>query len=165
MKKVLSIFSTLLFCVVMLIGCAKADPVQEDLLNYLVKQVPTLVEPEDKVTTEYAAVTGKNFTDDATLGAKLKDVVIPASNELLKKAKLIVPTTEEVSKVHNKYVAAFTEQHEAFNLLLQAVQKGDEALVKTVNEKLLNAGKVAKEYLADLETLKKEHKLIYEKLD
>ncbi|MEG1796799.1 hypothetical protein [Clostridium sp.] len=42
--------------------------------------------------------------------------------------------------------------------------KCDEVLVETINEKLLITGKVAKEYLADLEAFKKEHKLIYEKL-
>lgn len=149
---------SLFICVAALAGCA-SDPVQEDLISYINKQVPTLVPLENKVTTEYAAVTGDKYTNDAALAAKLKDVIIPANDELLAKSKAIVPATEEVKKVHNKYTAVITEQQEAFNLLLQAVQKSDEAAVKTVNEKLAHTEKVSKEYLADIDTLKKEHKV------
>jgi hypothetical protein len=159
MKKIMATISTLLLCVVVLAGCGKADPVQDDLINYINKQLPALVELENKVTTQYEASTGKNFIDDAKLAAKLKDVVIPASNELVAKTKAIVPATEEVKKVHSKYLAVVTEQHEAFNMFLQAVQKSDEKLVDTANGKLTNAEKVSNEYLADLEALKKAHKV------
>jgi len=159
MKKIITTISVLVMCVAMLTGCGKADPVQEDLINYINKQVPTLVEVENKVTTQYAAITGTNFVDDATLTNKLKDVIIPASTELLTKTKAIVPATEEVRKVHSKYLAVVTEQHEAFNMLLQAAQKHDEKLVETVNGKLSNAEKVSNEYLVELEALKKAHKV------
>lgn len=159
MKKVMAILSTVLISVTVLAGCAKADPVQDDLINYINNQLPALVELEKKVTTEYAASTGTNFIDDATLAARLKNVVIPASDALLTKAKAIAPATEEVRKVHSKYIASITEQSEAFNLLLQACQKHDEAMVKTVNEKLTHSETVSNEYLADLTALKKAHKV------
>jgi len=44
LRKVMATISTLLICVIVLIGCDKADPVQEDLLNYINKEVQTLVE-------------------------------------------------------------------------------------------------------------------------
>ncbi len=159
MKKIITTISILVMCVAMLTGCGKADPVQEDLINYINKQLPTIVEAENKVTTQYEASTGKNFVDDPTLATRLKDVIIPASTELLTKTKAIVPATEEVRKVHSKYVALVTEQHEAFNMLLQAAQKSDEKMVEAVNGKLTNTEKVSKEYLADLEALKKAHKV------
>lgn len=34
-EKFMKIISTLLICVTVLLGCSKADPVQEDLLNYI----------------------------------------------------------------------------------------------------------------------------------
>lgn len=159
MKKVMSIVSILLFCFTVLTGCGKDDPVQKDLINYINNEVSILAELENKVTTEYAATTGKNFVDDATMGVRLKDIIIPATEALLTKAKAISPATEEVKKIHGKYIALVTEQLEAFKLLLEATQKHDEKLVDTVNQKLTHADKTSAEYLADLETLKKEHKV------
>lgn len=150
------IISALLICVTMLTACG-SDPVQDDLINYINNQVPAIAELESKVTTEYAAVKGDTNTDDATFAAKLKDVIIPANNELIAKAKATVPATEEVKKVHDKYIASATAQNEAFVILLEAAQKNDEKLVKTANEKLADSEKISKEYLADLEALKKGH--------
>lgn len=157
MRKVMATVSTLLICVAVLAGCGKVDPVQDDLINYLNNQLVTLVESSNKVTTEYAAATGTNFVDDDTLAVKLSDIIIPASDGLLAKINAIVPATEEVRKVHSQYIAAMNEQNEAFKLLLQAAQKHDETMVKAINDKLANADKVADEYLAALEALKKEH--------
>jgi len=112
---------------------------------------------EDKVTKEYEAVVGNANTTDEVFAAKLKDVIIPANEELLAKSKAIVPATEEVKKLHDKYMTIITEQQDAFKLLLQSAQKYDEAAINTANGKLEHAEKVSKEYLADLETLKKDH--------
>lgn len=162
MKKIIATISILLVCFTMLIGCSK-DPVQEDLINYINNQLPTIVELESKVTKEYEASTGNNFVDDDTIAKRLKDVIIPASDELLAKSKAIVPATEEVKKVHNKYIASITEQNEALNMLLLAASKHDEAMVKTVNEKLANSDKISNEYVSEVEALKKEHNVVSEK--
>jgi len=159
MKKFMSTILAVLICSTVLIGCGKSDPIQEDLINYINVEIPTIVDTENKVRTEYSASTGTNYIDDASLGAKLKDVVIPTSNELVTKAKAIVPKTDEVAKLHNKYIALVTEQHEAFNLFLKAVQTSDAALVTTANEKLKNTEKVAEEYLSELTALKEEHEV------
>jgi len=154
MKKVIATISTLLICFTMLTGCG-TDPLQADILNYNNNQVPTLVELENKVTTEYAAATVDKNSTDEIFAAKLKDVIIPAEVQLLEKAKAIVPATEEVVKVHNKYIAAITEQSEALNLMLQAAQNSDETLLATANEKMAHAGTVTKEYIAYITALKK----------
>ncbi len=156
MKKIMVIISALLICFTMLTACG-SDPVQDDLINYINNQVPAMAVLENKVTTEYAAVKGDANADNATFAAKLKDVIIPANNELIAKAKATVPATEEVKKVHDKYITYATIQNEAFVVLLEAAQKNDEELVKTANEKLTDSEKISKEYLADIEALKKEH--------
>ncbi len=158
MKRIWITLLALVMCMSVLTGCG--DPVQEDLINYINNQVPTLVALEDKVSQEYESAVKEKNGDDAKLAAKLKDVIIPASDELLAKARAIVPATEEVKKVHNKYIAAYTEQHEAFTLLLQAAQNNNETLVNTVSEKLVKADTLSKEFLADIETLKKEHQVV-----
>jgi hypothetical protein len=161
-KKVIAPISTVLICVTVLISCSKSDPVQDDLLYYINNEVQTLVKLETKVATDYTAYTGENYVDDATLAVQLRDVIIPDSNELLTNAKEIVTSTEEVSELHSKYIMAVTKQHEAFTLLLQAAQTNDEALVQTVNEDLRNSDTISKEYLANLNSLKKKHNVVNE---
>lgn len=159
MKKIMATISALLICVIMLTGCGKADPVQDDLLNYINNQMPTVVELEDKVNKEYEASNAKGV-DDATSAAKLKDVVIPASNELVTKTKAIVPATEEVSKVHNEFIELVTDQHETFTLMLQvfqAAEKNDLALTDSLTEKLKTLANKPNNYTTDLEALKKAH--------
>lgn len=161
MKKIMATISALLICVSVLTGCGKADPVQDDLINYINNQMPTVVELENKVNAEYAAIS-VDGVDDATFDAKLKDVVIPASDELLKKVKAIVPATEEVSKVHDKYIGLATDQHETFTLLQQmsaAVKKTDTALVDSLNEKIIAISNKPNTYAADLQALKKAHEV------
>lgn len=160
MNKTISTMVSVLIGAAMLIGCSPADPVQDDLIDYINNQLPTLTEPENTVITEYAAVTGENYVDDATLAARLQEVVIPAAEDLLAKSTAIAPATAEVSAVHSKYIAATTEQLEAFKLLLEAVQTGNAATVDTVNEKLAHADTVSNEFLADLETLKTDHNVV-----
>ena len=159
MKNIVATIAALLICVTALAGCG-SDPVQDDLINYINKQLPTIAALEEKVTSEYQAVKTDSNADDATFGAKLKDVIIPAAAELIAKAKATVPATEEVKKVHDKYIASMTTQSEAFAILLDAAGKSDEKLVKTANDKLKEAEKLSKEYLADLETLKKDHGVV-----
>lgn len=156
MKNIMATLSALLICVTVLVGCG-SDPVQDDLINYINNQLPAIATLEEKVTSEYEAVKTDSNADDAAFAAKLKDVVIPAATELIAKAKATIPATEEVKKAHNKYIASVTLQSEAFAILLDAAGKSDEELAKTANAKLTEAEKLSKEYLADLETLKKDH--------
>jgi len=167
MKKIMATISALLICVSVLTGCGKADPVQDDLLNYINNQMPAIVELENKVNTEFEASNAKGV-DDATFAAKLKDVILPASNELVTKTKAILPATEEVRKVHNQFLALVTDQHETFTLLLQmseAVKKSDAALADTLNEKIKTISNKPNNYSTDLEALKKAHGVENEKKD
>ena len=156
MKNIIAVISALLICVTVLAGCG-SDPVQEDLINYINNQLPDIAALEKKVTSEYEAIKTDSNADDAAFAAKLKDVIIPASAELTAKAKATVPATEEVKKVHDKYIAAATVQSEAFDILLDAAEKSDGDIAKTGTEKLNEAEKISTEYLADLETLKKDY--------
>lgn len=159
MKKGLATIAILLISVTMLIGCGKTDPVQEDLINYINNQMPTLLELQDKVSKEYEVSVEKNV-DDAAGAVKLKDVIIPASNELLTKAKAIVPATEEVRKVHSEYIEVITQQDESFRLLLQVFEAGknnDLTLMDTLSEKLKTISEKPNNYSTDLEAMKKEH--------
>jgi len=138
-----------------------ASAVQEDLINYLNNQMPPLSELQDKVSKESAAIMEKNV-DYATAAAKLKDVIIPDSNELVTETKAVVPVTEEVRKVHNEFIALVTDQQETFNLLLQicqAAQENDAALLNTLNEKITNIANKPNNFTADLEALGKEYKV------
>jgi len=158
MKKIMTTISALLICVTVLAGCG-SDPIQADLLNYVNNQVPTMVDLENTVTTEYSAVKADANATDATFAAKLQDVIIPAENQLIAKAKAIIPATDEVTKLHNEYVTSRTEQLEAFTLMLQAAQNSDQTVMATANDKLTASNTATTQYLADLDALKKAHNI------
>lgn len=112
--------------------------------------MPNVSQLENKISKDYDASTDKSV-DNATAEAKLKDVIIPASNELVTKTKAIVPATEELKKVHSEFITLVTDQQETFNLILQAYQasdKNDEALLKTINEKLSNLQRKPNTYIS-----------------
>lgn len=141
------------------LNVVSSSALQEDLINYINKQMPTLSGLHDKVSKESAAIIGNNV-DYATAEAKLKDVIIPASNELLTKAKAIVPATEELRNVHNELIALLTDQQETFNLLIQvfqAAQKNDVELINTLNQKIKSISNKPHSYTADLEALEKKY--------
>lgn len=158
MKKVIATISTLLVCVTMLTGCG--DPVGDDIVNYVNNQIKPLVALQSKVATEFTTVSEDKDATSETISAKLKDVIIPASDELIAKAKSIVPETEEVRKVHSIYTELVTQQREGLDLFLQAFQKNDEALIKNADEKMAQVEKLSNEYSAAVEALKKEHDIV-----
>ncbi len=158
MKKVIATISALLICVTALAGCG--DPVQEDLKNYINNQLPAVLTLTNTVTTKYTDMTKVENITDATIATTMKDVVIPAQEQLLAAAKAIVPTTEEVVALHGKLVASVTEQLEAFKLIMEAAQKSDEAILGTATTKLESSQTKMKEYSDAVEVMKKDHNLV-----
>lgn len=80
-NKIISVSAIFAIAFTMLAGC-EADPVVDDLTNYIKKQMPAITELENSVASEFNSVVGTNYVDDQTQFIKLKDKVIPNSNRL-----------------------------------------------------------------------------------
>lgn len=152
MKKMLGMILTLVLSVVMVTGCG-SDPVADDLVNYINNEMLSLFEVENTVQSEFiSAFEGSSeATDLEEFAAKLKDVIIPASEELVAKSKAIVPETEEVATLHSKYVETVTEQNEALVLYLLGCQ-GTNELVDYATNKLIPVSELEAKMMTKYET-------------
>ncbi len=163
MKKVIAIISTLLLSITMLIGCGSSSDsvsVSKDLINYNNNLMPALITLDTKITKDFTDQVGSSSNTNETLAAKLKDVIIPESNDLIAKANAIATETEDVQNLHAKYIAEVTEQGEGFALLLQAVQNNDTKIEDSANAKVEDSMKLLTEYEAALKDLKDKNKVV-----
>jgi len=162
LKKIVLLLAVILVFSSILAACG-TDAIGKDLINYSNVQLPTIVDLEKSVSDDFASVTGKNYTDDATMAAKLKDFIIPNSDALIKKAEAIKPTTDEVNTVHGKYLAAVKTQNEAFILYLDAIEKVDAAKVQVANDKLKEATTLSDKYNVAVKALGADHGVEFKK--
>lgn len=151
----------ILFLVFILSGCG--DPAQDDLLDYVNEQMPTLADDETEIVGKYAAVTGMNYTDDQTLYETLKGEIIPEYNQFIKDLEAVEIETDELRKIHEDYIEATNIQASAFLLIVTAIENQDSAMINEANQKLNTARKMMRDYNNDVKKLAKEHDVKLEK--
>ena len=151
----------LLYFVVVFIFLWAAQPSgQNDLINYYNKTLPPLAELEVKVTDRYAAVSGGNFTSDQAMYEALANTIIPKSSELIDSAESVIIPNKEIRRVHEIYLKAINKQHKAFQLIATALEVGNPAKIDEANTLLDEARKGTREFLAELENLKKTYNVV-----
>lgn len=156
MKKILAVTMMICLLIPTLAGCF-SDPVQDDLLNYINKEIPTVRTLENSVSKMYTDITSDGNIDDATAATKFESELLPTSDELISKAKAIVPATDEVKKVHDKYIAALTAQHDGFKLYKDAYANSDVDAVTKANDQMTKALSTSEEFLTELRALEEKH--------
>ncbi|MFL5730786.1 MAG: hypothetical protein ACJ75J_14960 [Cytophagaceae bacterium] len=134
-----------------------SDPVQKDLINYINVEIPKVSALETEAVDAFQSVAGANYTSDSAMSEKMKSVVVPKYNEFNTKLQAIVPATEEVKKIHGEYVEAAKDQMEAFNLIVDAIEKQNMDEVKKANEDLKKAITLVESWKKDLMETCKAH--------
>lgn len=157
-QKVIMLMTAILVISAILAACG-ADPINKDLMSYVNEKLIPIAEIETNLGNDYESFVGDNFVDDDTLSNKLKEVIIPNSTKLLETSEAVQLETEEVKKVHAKYIESIKVQHEAFVLLQEGAQKHDNKKVDEANEKFAQAQKLSDEYNTNLKALAKEHEI------
>lgn len=150
------IFVPLFLFAILLTGCSN-DPVQDDLLNYINKEIDVVADLENKAVSKYESVTGVNYTNDQTLYDALLGEILPTYQDFLKKLEAISLETDEVKKIHEKYIEAANLQYDAFVKILSALQKQDITIIEEANGMLADARKMLRDYQEDIKKLAKEH--------
>lgn len=120
------------------------DLVPQDLLNYINVELTKVTPLETEAMEYYESVTGENYKDDLTTYNVLKDKVIPTYNNFREKLKNIKPSTEEVKNFHKTYIETAEMYYQAFTMLLSALEKKDEAVLKSANKNFEQAREAAK---------------------
>ncbi|WP_026564644.1 hypothetical protein [Bacillus sp. UNC41MFS5] len=160
MKKwLLTIFLPIL---ILLAGCSN-DPVQDDLLNYVNKEMKEAAKLERTAVSAYEGVSGTNYQDDQTMYEVLNRDVIPNYNEFIKELDSVKIETDEVREIHEIYVEGAEIQFNAFAIIKQAIEKQDADLIQKANDMLADARKHLREYQTKLNKLAKEHDVEIEK--
>lgn len=139
-----------------LAGCF-SDPVQDDLLNYLNVQSPSLVDKEDRIFSDYGSVAGTNYTDDTTMYDKLTKDVIPDMKDLIKELENLKLDTTEVKNVHQKWIDAAKMQLKGFEALKTALEQQSTAGVDQANEYFDKATSMYGDHETAIENLAKDH--------
>jgi len=152
-KRLLAIIFPLIF---LLSGCS-SDPVQDDLLNYLNKEMKEAGKLEDAAVSAYERVSGDNYVDDQTMYDTLNKDVIPNYNQLLKELDSAKIETNELKKIHKIYVEGAGIQYNAFLKIKQALEEQDPGMIQEANDMLADASKHIQDYSDKLHKLAKEH--------
>jgi hypothetical protein len=150
MKRLITLVS---FLLLVLAGCS--SPVREDLLNYINKELPQVVQHEADAIVAYESVSGVNYTDDYTTYEVLTETIIPAYRELVVGIESITVRlkTKEVRDLNEKYIEAANLQMNGFVILMNALATQDGSLIIQVNERLDEGRRLTREWQIELQEL------------
>lgn len=156
-KRMICVIAMLAIAVSAFSGCA-ADPIQEDLKNYINVELATYTTLQSTVQTELASAMGENFVDIETTHTILLNV-LPKSESLVETAKAIKTTTPEVTALHAKCIAALTAQDDAIKAYIAAIEANDADLVVSTNAAIDDVIAQYESYLVDATAMMKAHGL------
>ena len=161
MSKKIMFLSVLVFlCVVVASGCENKQ--QTELLDYINKEIPPIGELEKKVLDEYEAVSGDNFSNDQVMQDALRNEIIPNSSKLIDTAETVVIVNKQLRDVHEIYIAAINKQHNAFNLVVNALDTADAEMVSKANILLSEARSGMRNFVSEINNLKMEYNVVTE---
>ncbi|WHY86890.1 hypothetical protein QNH39_03170 [Neobacillus novalis] len=147
----------------LLAGCLGGDPVKDDLLNYVNKEMKQAVKLEAAAISAYEGVAGANYQDDQTMYDALTKVVIPNYNEFIKELDSVSIETDEVKEIHEIFITGADIQFKAFGKVKQALEDQDAALIEEANDMFADARKQIRDYKSKLDKLAKKHEVKIEK--
>lgn len=156
----LSMFCVILMAVVLLISSCFNDPVHDDLVNYINKEIAEIAELESKVAEDWESVSSENYKGSEIMYNALVNGIIDNSEKLVKEAGSITPKTDKLKEVHEMYIAAVNEQHNAFIIVKAALEEGEDSeKISDANKKLKNARKLMLEFMDQIDKLAEKHDL------
>lgn len=129
---------------------------QDDLLDYINKDIVELAEVEDRMLASYNSVSGVNYVDDLTMYTEINTNTIPLCQELNQKTLEIVPVDKEISDAHGIYRNYVTKMLNAFVMMNSAMENGDYDKVAEANDLLAEANDLAVQYQQEIRRLARE---------
>ena len=146
---------------VFLLFMPKQDPVQEDLLDYINNDLPTIIDLESSTVDLYDEAKD-DTANDYEMFVMLRDKVIPAAKKWKEETANVDVETDEVRAVHEIYIQLVNENYNGMTMMLAALEKQDYVLITQANEKLQAAEALSREYQASLNSLMNEHDVVFE---
>jgi hypothetical protein len=139
------------------------NPVQDELINYINKDMKKAGKLESAAISAYEGVSGANYTDDQTMYDALTKDVIPNYNEFIKELDSVSIESDELKEIHEIYIEGADIQFKAFTIIKQALEEQDATLIQQANDLLADAREHIRDYKNKLDKLAKEHDVKIEK--
>ena len=127
----------------------------KELVKYVNTDMKQLAINETKMLNSYNSVIGANYTDDLTFYSEIKNVSLPAADDLLSDANKIYRrlSSKEIKEVHSIYVDFCTTYREGFENIIEGMAIQDNSLIQKGAKKLLKTERLSSDYLNALENL------------
>lgn len=147
------------FIVILPISSCGYNQKQKAILKYVNEQMAGIADIENAVIDGYSSVIDDKYIDDWTLYEALSEYIIVDSKDLIEMAEDIIPDDPVLFEIHEKYLYAINEQHQAFIMILHALETQDYSVVAQANDRLDNARKGMRNYISELKNLMKKYNL------
>jgi hypothetical protein len=137
--------------------CCATDRAAIELVNYVNHGILNIAELERESYKRYAAVTGENYTTNQRVYEALKDDVIPLYKRFLDSLRKIRPENEELKNLHRMYMQGAELLYTGFKEKMFALEKEDENLIRSANEKIEKGGIEIERWRNELRVLLEKH--------
>jgi len=140
------------------VGCTP-NPKQENLANYVNRDMLGIARVEQAALGSYSAATGKNFKSMAHLYETLDQEVIPAYERFCILLRQIRPEDEEVLHAHTQYVRGAEKALKGFKLKKYGVHTRDVNLILMANDTIDEGLKQTFQWKSKIAALQKDRGL------
>lgn len=159
----------LLIMVLSLCACGKkaeADPVKDELIQYIEVQLAGIKDNEDTAVTKYNQLSASmSSMKTAEIVTALNDEVIAPYSEFNTALQAITVTTPEVTALKATYVEGSNLQLQGLKEFATAVENNDSTAAATANEKISQGRDKIEQHRNDLMKLATEHNLTFKSED
>lgn len=161
MKKFLALclMGVMLFAIT---GCGEEekDVVQDDLIQYVETDLPTIKGDEATAVNRYNEVSaGIADMDRKTILSAFNDEIIPSYTTFYNNLMNLSVATEEVKALKETYVEGAKLQLEGMTALSKAIQDNDSEAAQAANEQIAQGKTKIEQHRSDITKLASEHNI------
>lgn len=162
MKKKLLLLVALGIMSLSITACGKeeADPIKEDLEQYLSTDLPAIQGEQQAAIDAYNNYFTQENPDSQELLTALNTDIIPKYEQFLSKLSSISPETEEVNAIKEQYYKSCSLQYDALVQVAKSLEDCDSDLLEAANDLIKQSKSELAAYESQLNILASEHQII-----
>lgn len=159
MKKIISMTIVFCFLISLMTGCGKDNEIKVDLQKYI-SDLALIQEEHDLAVNTYNSYFSGQSNDPKVLLQLLNDTIIPTYEEYLISLDAVVPVTDEVKALKDKYVDVINTEYEAMKIIDKTLKDMKTDSLSEANTKLADAAALYEEYKKELSDLAIENDIV-----
>ena len=153
--------------IVMILFTFRNNKTSQELLDYINSDMIRLGQIETEMINSYNSVAGVNYTDDLASYDEIKNVTLPAARKLTSEANTVYNrlSSKEIKEVHLIYLDICNEYCEAFDGILEGLEKQDVTTVRKAVEKIEQINALATDYQNAIKQLAEKYGLEWQPIE